>query len=123
MRSAKPGNHLKSLGSFLYMGFYCSAVHMWSHTIAHNSFTHSKNFLNKPFEPINDPLIIRHISLNHKRNYSHNIMLLSKLSMIIQVNVVLNRTVVGSDFYIISSVTVIYLPGAQINRLQVALRN
>ena len=43
--------------------------------------------------------------------------------MIVQVNVVLNRTVVGSDFYIISSVTVVYLPHAQINRLQVALRN
>ena len=103
------------------MGFYCSTVHICSHTIAHNSFTHLKNFLNKPFEPINDPLIIRQISLNHKRNYSHNIMLLSKH---VQVNVVLNRTVVGSDFYInYSSVTVVYLLGAQINRLQVALRN
>ena len=106
------------------MGFYCSTAHIWSHTIAHNSFTHSKNLLNKPFEQINDPLIIRQISLNHKRNYSHNIMLLSKQSMIVQVNVVLNRTVVGSDFYInYSSVTVVYLPGAQINHLQVALRN
>ena len=106
------------------MWVFTLVLHIYGHLQLHtNSFSYSKNFLNKPFEQINDPLIIRQITLNHKRNYSHNIMLLSKLSMIVQVNVVLNRTVVGSDFSINSSVTVVYLPHTQINRLQVALRN
>ena len=42
--------------------------------------------------------------------YSHNIMLLSRVSVIVWVNVVLNRTVVGSVFYI---KTVVYLHSDQ----------